>query len=250
MANLTPTASFDSVIQLEINTVALAGEGGIMNAQAQALLNRTAYLKGVLDGFTEALNLKLDASAYNEYNKGVYSSLFQLNTAHPTALAGSYALVDTGVGNEADFYWFDLDDGWVTNGGMSLANTDALVEGSTNLYFTSARAISAVTATINAAVAASLEPTINTQTVTAYTVGTVSADNDGKTILRMDNASANTATITTAQTKPISIRQAGTGITTIEAGAGVTLNGSLVFAAQHQTKTIYRVSSGIYDVVG
>lgn len=29
MANLTPTASFDSVIQLEINTVALAGEGGI-----------------------------------------------------------------------------------------------------------------------------------------------------------------------------------------------------------------------------
>jgi len=91
----------------------------------------------------DALALKLNSSAYNEYNKGVYSSLIQLNTAHPTALAGSYALVDTGVGNEADFYWFDLDDGWVTNGGMSLANTDALVEGSSNLYFTNVRAISA-----------------------------------------------------------------------------------------------------------
>lgn len=49
MANLTPVDSFDDVIQLETNTVALGGVGGIMNAQAQALLNRTAYLKGVSD---------------------------------------------------------------------------------------------------------------------------------------------------------------------------------------------------------
>lgn len=52
MANLTPTASFDNVIQLETNTVALGGAGGVMNAQAQALLNRTAYLKGVQDTLT------------------------------------------------------------------------------------------------------------------------------------------------------------------------------------------------------
>ena len=211
-------------------------------------LNRLALAVKRL--FTE-LSHKVDIVDFNPLWKGVHSSEFALNNEHPTAAAGSYALVDAGEGEDAIFYWFDLDDGWITNGdSVSLSSTDALVEGTTHLYFTSARAISAVTATINAAVAASLEPTINTQTVTAYTVGTVSTDNDCKTILRMDNASANTATITTAQTKPISIRQAGTGITTLVAGSGVTLNGTLAFTAQHQTKTIYRVSSGIYDVVG
>lgn len=40
------------------------------------------------------------------------------------------------------------------------------VEGSSNLYFTNARAIAAVISTINAAIAAALEPTINPQTGT------------------------------------------------------------------------------------
>ena len=97
---------------------------------------------------------------------------------------------------------------------------------------------------------ANLTPTINTQTGVSYIVGTVSTDNDGKTYLRMDNAAANTATITTAQTKPISIRQAGTGTTTLVADSGVTLNGTLAFSAQHQTKTVIPLGSGIYDVVG
>jgi len=44
MANLTATPGLDSVVQLETTTLALAGAGGIMNAQAQALLNRTEYL--------------------------------------------------------------------------------------------------------------------------------------------------------------------------------------------------------------
>lgn len=93
-------------------------------------------------------------------------------------------------------------------------------------------------------------PTINTQTGASYLVGTVAADNNGKTYLRMTNASANTVEITTAQTKPISIRQAGTGTTTLVAGSGVTLNGTLAFTAQHQTKTVVPLGSGIYDVVG
>lgn len=114
---------------------------------------------------------------------------------------------------------------WITNG---LATTTALTNG----------------------LLANLTPTINTQTVTAYTVGTVTTDNDGKTYLRMNNAASNTATITTAQTKPISIRQAGAGVTTLVAGSGVTLNGTLAFTAQHQTKTVVPLGSGIYDVVG
>ena len=97
---------------------------------------------------------------------------------------------------------------------------------------------------------ANLTPTINTQPGTAYTVGTVSTDNEGKTILRMTSASANTVTIPSSLTLPISIRQAGTGTTTLQAGGGVTLNGTLAFTAQHQTKTVIPLGSGIYDVVG
>ena len=97
---------------------------------------------------------------------------------------------------------------------------------------------------------ANLTPTINTQPGTAYTVGTVSTDNEGKTILRMTSASANTVTIPSSLTLPISIRQAGTGTTTLQAGSGVTLNGTLAFTEQHQTKTIVPLGGGIYDVVG
>ena len=97
---------------------------------------------------------------------------------------------------------------------------------------------------------ANLTPTINTQPGTAYTVNTVSADNEGKTILRMTSASANTVTIPSSLTLPISIRQAGTGTTTLVADSGVTLNGTLAFTAQHQTKTIVPLGGGIYDVVG
>ena len=97
---------------------------------------------------------------------------------------------------------------------------------------------------------ANLTPTINTQPGTAYTVNTVSADNEGKTILRMTSASANTVTIPSSLTLPISIRQAGTGTTTLQAGSGVTLNGTLAFTAQHQTKTVIPLGSGVFDVVG
>ena len=44
MTDLTPVSSLDSVVQLENNTLALGGPGQPMNAQAQALLNRTKYL--------------------------------------------------------------------------------------------------------------------------------------------------------------------------------------------------------------
>jgi len=44
MSNLTPTPGWDNVTQLETTTQALAGPGGPMNLQAQALLNRTEAL--------------------------------------------------------------------------------------------------------------------------------------------------------------------------------------------------------------
>ena len=97
-------------------------------------------------------------------------------------------------------------------------------------------------------IAASLDATVNPQEDASYTLQT--PDNDGKTYLRMTNGGANTVTIPSTQTKPISIRQAGAGTTTLQAGSGVTLNGTLVFTAQHQTKTVIPLGSGIYDVVG
>ena len=93
-------------------------------------------------------------------------------------------------------------------------------------------------------------PTVNSQSGTDYTLGTVTTDNNGKTYVRMTNASANTVTIPSTQTKPISISQRGAGTTTLAAGSGVTLNGTLAFTAQHQTKTVIPLGSGIYDVVG
>lgn len=44
MANLTPASTWDSVLQLETTHQAIAGAGGTMNLQAQALLNRTQVL--------------------------------------------------------------------------------------------------------------------------------------------------------------------------------------------------------------
>lgn len=44
MADLTATSSWDAVPQLETITIAIAGPGGVMNSQAQALINRTQFL--------------------------------------------------------------------------------------------------------------------------------------------------------------------------------------------------------------
>lgn len=155
-------------------------------------------------------------------------------------------------------------------GGTTLSNTDALLEGATNKYFTEARVrstlLNGLSTSTNVAISSSdsvlggmgnlqaqinvlLLPTVNTYSATtAYTLQAV--DNDGRTYLRMNNSSANTVTIPSTQTKPISIRQVGIGPTTIAGGVGVTLNGTLVFTAQHQTKTVIPLGGGVFDVVG
>lgn len=89
---------------------------------------------------------------------------------------------------------------------------------------------------------------VNPQSGTSYTI--LADDNDAKTYIRMTSSSSNTVQIETLLTNPLSISQRGTGTTTIVAGSGVTLNGTLAFSAQHQTKTIIPIGSGEYDVVG
>jgi hypothetical protein len=93
-----------------------------------------------VSGLQTALNNKLDASSYNEHYKGSYTTLVALETAHPTASAGDYALVDAGNGQDAIFYiWDNTDTAWIPSASAVLNTTDTLTEGSTNLYFTENR---------------------------------------------------------------------------------------------------------------
>lgn len=95
----------------------------------------------VSESVQNLLNLKLNIADYNEYFKGKYSSLIALQTAYPAANDGDYAIVDIGSGTDAVEYIWDTDEGWVQGGSAGASTTDALPEGSTNLYFTTARVL-------------------------------------------------------------------------------------------------------------
>jgi len=107
-----------------------------------------------LDAFTNVFSiLKADAvtngylskedwvkfdTAVNRF-KGVFPTLAALNTAYPTANAGDSAQVnETGSTKVVNYSWDAEDNIWVIggSGGSGAVNTDALPEGSTNLYFT------------------------------------------------------------------------------------------------------------------
>lgn len=91
------------------------------------------------------LATKLDITAYNQYYRGKFISKAALdaNVFNPPLKAGEYAQVDAGSGTPVVNYNWDADDNqWVAGGsGSGAANTDALPEGSTNLYFTAARVL-------------------------------------------------------------------------------------------------------------
>lgn len=93
-----------------------------------------------IDNLQDALDLKLDAADYNDRFKGLYASFYDLDAAHPTASAGDYAQVDLGIGTDVIVYAWDVNDAkWAAVGSSAIANTDALPEGSSNLYFTTQR---------------------------------------------------------------------------------------------------------------
>lgn len=105
------------------------------------------------------LATKLDITAYNQYYRGKFISKAALdaNVFSPPLKAGDYAQVDAGSGTPVVNYNWDADDNqWVAGGsGSGAANTDALPEGTTNLYFTAARVLATL--------------------LTGYTVGTNTA---------------------------------------------------------------------------
>ncbi|HVZ96420.1 MAG TPA: hypothetical protein VG847_06070 [Chitinophagaceae bacterium] len=125
-------ANADATLQTNINAEAIARANADANLQAQ-------------------IDLKLNISDYNDRYKGKYTTLSALQSAHPTSNAGDYAQVDAGAGHDVVNYNWDVEDGWVPGSSMSspLASTDDLPEGSTNLYFTTARVLATLSGTLN-----------------------------------------------------------------------------------------------------
>lgn len=73
--------------------------------------------------------------------------------------------------------------------------------------------------------------------------------NNGQTIIRVDSADAQTATINDLLTTSVTIRRVGEGALSL-VDDDVQLNGNLTFSAVNQSKTIVYVSSGVYDIYG
>ena len=98
-----------------------------------------------LDEFgNPAVNPFIRENDINVYYRGKYTSLANLEAAIPTGNDGDYAIVDAGSGTDAIQYIWDSDEGWLSGGTAGAADTDALPEGSTNLYFTVARVLATV----------------------------------------------------------------------------------------------------------
>lgn len=117
---------------------------GLINSEGVTRLNADNVLSARIDQ-------KLNISDYNPNFKGKYTTLAALQTALPTAIAGNYAQVDAGEGSNVINYNWDDEEGWVVGSavGPSIASTDDLTEGSTNLYFTAARVLAAISGIAN-----------------------------------------------------------------------------------------------------
>ena len=99
MANLTESPVYESgVPQLETTTQARGGPGGVMNAQAQALANRTKFLKDVLDSPTELANRLPDATTSVKGKVQLASTGVQDATKVPKATGAEIASILTAGG--------------------------------------------------------------------------------------------------------------------------------------------------------
>ena len=99
MANLTESPVYESgVPQLETTTQAIGGAGGVMNAQAQALANRTKFLKDVLDSPTELANRLPDATTSVKGKVQLASTGQQDATKVPKATGAEIASILTAGG--------------------------------------------------------------------------------------------------------------------------------------------------------
>ena len=97
MANLIETATYDAAVpQLETNTKAIGGPGGVMNAQAQALANRTKFLKDHLDtAETKLAGIEAGADVTANHEPKAHQASHRIggSDALPAAAEGTPGLV-------------------------------------------------------------------------------------------------------------------------------------------------------------
>jgi len=228
----------------------------------------------------DSLANKLDTSAYVQHYRGKFVSLVALQTALPTANDGNYAIVDTGTGNDAVYYIWDAEDGWVSGGTTTASTTDTVTEGSTNLYFTDARVRNTVLTDLslatNAAISAAdsvlgalgkLQKQITdiltnqryvfvTDAGTTYTVPASAVTANGNTIIELSNNSLTSITVNTATSTgktagdSVTIQITGTYAAQLLVANGVTLNGTLAFSANAKIKTLIYRGSNTWTVLG
>lgn len=92
----------------------------------------------------------------------------------------------------------------------------------------------------------------NTQTGTSYTL----VLDDLEKLVTMDNASANTLTVPPnssvafAVNAQVLVAQLGAGQTTIVAGSGVTLRGTLTIASQYEAVSLIQIATDEWLVLG
>ncbi|WP_113639261.1 hypothetical protein [Nubsella zeaxanthinifaciens] len=139
--------AFGDLKNLIINGVINGGTSG-QSLEKKSVVNGDAAWVDIPQKIADVLALKLNIADYNQHFRGKYASLAALQSAvfNPALQAGDYAQVDAGTGSNVKNYNWDVDDNtWVEGSpGSGANNTDQLTEGTSNLYFTSTRAIDAV----------------------------------------------------------------------------------------------------------
>lgn len=127
----------DGITDSDLVAFTAASAGAVWGAITGTLADQT--------DLKSALDLKLNVSDYNPQFKGKYTSLTALQTAYPTASNGDSAQVINGAVWD-NYMWDDSVPGWVIGAsGSAATNTDELPEGTTNQYFTTARAQASIT---------------------------------------------------------------------------------------------------------
>jgi hypothetical protein len=228
----------------------------------------------------DALANKLDSSAYVQHYRGKYVSLVALQTAIASGNDGDYAIVDIGAGNDAVYYIWDAQDGWVSGGTISGTTTDDITEGSTNFYFTDSRVRNTLLTGINLATNAAISATDSvlsafgklqkqisdilsnqrytflSDTNTTYTVPASAVTENGRIIIELSNNSLTSITINAATGTgkvagdSVNISITGTYAAQTLVADGVTLQGDLTFSYQYQTKTLIYKGSNVWKIVG
>ncbi|WP_293303106.1 hypothetical protein [Pedobacter sp. UBA4863] len=139
--------AFKDLKNLIVDGVINGGSNG-QTLEKQSILDGDASWVDIPQKIADVLALKLNTADYNQHFRGKFASLIALEstTFNPPLQVGDYAQVDPGQGTDVKNYNWDADDNsWIEGGSVSAAtNTDQLPEGTANLYFTSSRAVDAV----------------------------------------------------------------------------------------------------------